>query len=175
MVGGTITGNTAATGPVAPILTAVHGGTPPAGGTTNIKIAWKNDKATGTPLFATVQVAEGDTAHEKAPVAKGVVNGSTGTDKLGVQEGNVQHGVASLQDEIDRIVIPQSATSGTYTLTMSFPNIPAAGPLAGVTLTSNAIAYNANAAAIASAINTAPGWAGIVGPTAAVDGEHQPG
>ena len=96
VVGGTITGNTAATGPVAPILTAVHGGTPPAGGTTNIKIAWKNDKATGTPLFATVQVAEGDTAHEKAPVAKGVVNGSTGTDKLGVQEGNVQHGVASL-------------------------------------------------------------------------------
>lgn len=178
-IGGTITGNTTASGPVAPILTAVHGGTPPAGGTTTIKLAWKNDKVVrvsapqpGTPavLFPTIQVSETDTAKEKGLAAKGVVNGDVSTDNLGAQVGNVTHGTPlNLTGEVWNLVVPNGATDGTYTLSMG--PFPAAfgPPFGGTTITTAPIAFNAGQAAVASALNTAFAAGGGAGTVTGTD------
>ena len=141
-IGGTITGNTTATGPVAPALGNV------AGGVTSVKIGWKNDTNTGNVTWPTVQVGEA-AGTTKANIAKGVVNGAPAADRLGPQVGNVQHGNAvAPQNEVVHLTTPAGATSGTFSLALAFPNIPSAGPLAGVTITVPSIAYNIGAAAL---------------------------
>jgi len=187
--GGIITGNIAENGPNAPYLTghaAITGppaiaatgnnGVEPTGGVTSMKLAWKTDKTTGRVLYPTVSVAEAS-ATQKAAITKGVVTGGPGGDNLGVQIGNVQQGNAVVpQNTIDRVVVPQSGSpTDTYKLAIGFPNVLAAGPLAGVTLVSNSIQVNALAAQVATAINTSPTWAGIVGPSAAVAANTNPG
>ena len=173
--GGTITGNTAMNGPNAPYLTQALG-SEPAGGVTSMKLAWKTDKNTGNYTDPTVQVAEGDTAHHKGNIAKGVITGVSGGDNLGAQTGNVQQGAGSPAnlDTIDRVVVPQSATSGTYVLSMTIPAI-AGPPLGGVTLSSSPIAYNATAAAVKTAIDTGFQTPIPIGPVATVTANANPG
>jgi hypothetical protein len=170
--GGQNQGQTAVNGPDAPYLTLANGGTAPTGGTTSLKLAWTTDAKTGSITYPTVQVAEAskNLTLAKAAIAKGVVTGTTGADESGVQIGNLQQGNAvQPANTIDQLLVPNDSTvTDSYRLSMSFPNIPQAGPLAGVTLVSNSIAVNATAAAITTAINTAPGFGGVVGAVATV-------
>ncbi len=170
--GGQNVGQPAPNGPNAPYLAAANGGTEPTGGTTSAKIAWTTDAKTGIVALPTVQVAEASKVAtlKKGSITKGVVTGTPSGDDAGVQIGNLQQGNSVVPlNTIDQVVVPNDATtSDHYQLTMAFPNIPTAGPLAGVTLQSNPIAVNATAATVATAINSGPGWGGIVGPTATV-------
>jgi hypothetical protein len=149
-LGGTITGNTAASGPVAPLTNT-------ADGQTTIKLQWKNDKTPGAgPTAPQVQVYERDAVTKvKANVSKGFVIGVPGGDSVGPQIGNIQNGQAlPPQDTTFNLVTPALATSGSFVLAMDFPAY-APPPLGGTTVSTAAISYDASAASIASALNTA--------------------
>jgi len=168
-LGGIVTGNTAENGPIAPVIDALNGAAPlPADAKTAIKLGWANDTTTpGATKFSTVQVAESSTIGAiKVPVAKGTVTALPGTDNLGPIIGVPVQGVTGVSSEVANLVVPKAATTGTYQLQIKFPTqVALAGPLAGVSITTANIAFNANAGAVQSALTTA--MSPFFGPSAA--------
>jgi len=169
-IGGTITGNTAVSGPNAPVLQTAFPATTDA--VTSIKLGWANDTTVAnTTKFATIQVAESSKLlAQKVAVAKGVINGAASTDDFGATLAVKSQGVASTSSEVANLVVPKEATGGSYQLRMSFPAF-AGPPLGGVTLTTPAIAYNATAATVQGTWNAVTTGAGI-GNTVTVTGTN---
>ena len=172
-IGGTISGNTTATGPVAPVLgNAV-------GSTSSVKIQWKNDANGLGPKVAQVQVAEKGAT--KPAISKGFVTAIGGADNLGVQTGTINDGnngtgpgpiagsPGPASSSVFGVYVPPAAAAGTYKLSMAFPSI-APPPLTSVTLTTAAIAYNASAATIAAALNAPAVFGGLGGGVAVTAG-----
>src|SRR6185295_15838791 len=85
-LGGAISGNTAASGPVAPFSGN------PAGSTTSVQFQWKNRTSLdgGVPGFPALA------GTERAPgivrIARGVAAGQSGGDNLGAQTGSIDPG-----------------------------------------------------------------------------------
>jgi hypothetical protein len=165
------------TEPVAPVLGNVDGST------SSVKIQWKNDANGLGPKVAQVQVAEKGPSSKPA-ISKGFVTAVPGTDQVGVQTGTVNDGndgtgpgpvpgVPAPSSSVFGLYVPPAAANGTFKLTVDFPSI-APAPLTGVTVSTPAIAYNANAAAIAAALND-PTAFGAVGGGVAVTAGSLPG
>jgi hypothetical protein len=123
----------------------------PVGGTTSVKVSWKNDKLVGTrPLHPQVQVAE-KAGLSKANVAKGFVTGVSGADTLGPGMGNVERSTGGATTSKWRLRTPKGATSGTYVLRQEFPSI-APPPLTNAVFETT-LNYNDSAATIAASLN----------------------
>ena len=140
-IGGTITGNTTATGPVAPVLgNAV-------GSTSSVKIQWKNDANGLGPKVAQVQVAEKGAT--KPNISKGFVTAVPGTAESGAQIGVINDGndgtapgpIAGTPGPASGssfgLYVPPAAAAGTFELSMTFP--PNAGYIANLTFHSDPI------------------------------------
>jgi hypothetical protein len=97
---------------------------PTAGASTTVQVAWANHKTiAGVTLLPTVQVEEKDNALAKYKAAKGTVTGISGGDTLGVGLGVFQQGqsVPVLQNTQYALKTPRTATSGTFTLSLTIP------------------------------------------------------
>ena len=146
---------------VAPVLSEpdpLPDGPDIAGGTTSVKVGWKNDKnIANRPLHPTVQVGE-KAGLSKAVIAKGAVTGVTGADNKGPAIGNV----SQTAPVTNYLTTPKGATSGTYKLRMEFPSF-APPPFTGATIDTT-LDYNDDDTQIASALSAA--FAPFVGPGA---------
>jgi len=158
-VGGTITGNTAATGPVAPVLGN------PVGSTSSVGIQWKNDANGLGPKMILVQASEKNTLGTQK-ISKGFVTEAGSADRLGAQIGTLTAGnngtgpgpIAGVPGPASSssfgLFIPPAATAGTFKLSMKFPAI-AGPPVGGNTYHSGNInVVGLTPAIIATSLNT---------------------
>jgi hypothetical protein len=165
--------------PIAPTLAGGDVSLSPVGSTTSIKVLWKNDANGLGPKPPQIQVQEKNPATATSViVAKGFVTGMAGGDNKGPVIGIKEQPPYGANTQY-RLVTPNTAGGGTFTLSMSFPTFPVS-PLSGVTITTAAIAWDASGATIQGALLAAftpfvgPGSWSVAGTdlVAGVDGDY---